>query len=306
MKGINLEFARLLLEGGANVLFADLELRPEAQKLADEYSQGNPRAVFKKTDVTSWTDLEAMFTTATDEFGGIDIVCPGAGVYEPPFSNFWYPPGCPPSIDSPQGNHYKMLDINITHPVRTTQMAISHFLSASPPSSPTNPKTIVHITSIAAEGAQLATPLYHTSKYAIVGFVRCLAELEDACGIRVAAVAPGLVKTPLWLDNPHKLRMVEEDKDEWVTPEQVALTMLSVVQDEMIGTGPAGSVDMESSDMKIAIKGGIILEVTSREVREVPLFNNTGPTGKPGAVVSKREVLREETVGLLKPGWGKR
>jgi 3-hydroxybutyrate dehydrogenase len=303
--GINLEFARLLLEGGANVLFADLELRPEAQTLVNKYSQAGPRAVFKRTDVTAWTDLEAMFSTADDELGSIDIVCPGAGIYEPPFSNFWYPPGCSPSIDSPQGNHYKLLDINMIHPIRTTQMAISHFLSASPPSSPSNPKTIVHIASTAAEGAQLATPLYHTSKHAIVGFVRCLAELEEICGIRVAAVAPGLVRTPLWLDNPHKLRMVEEEKDEWVTPEQVARTMLSIVEGDSISTGPAGSVDIGNSNVKIAIKGGIILEVTSREVREMPLYNNPGPAGKPGAIVSNRAVLRDETVGQLKPGWGK-
>jgi 3-hydroxybutyrate dehydrogenase len=303
--GINLEFARLLLDGGANVLFADLSLRPEAQKLVDKYSQKTPRAVFRKTDVTEWVDLEAMFATAINKFGTIDIVCPGAGIYEPPFSNFWYPPGCSPSVDSPKGNHYKLLDINLTHPIRTTQIAISHFLSASPPSSPSNPKTIVHITSIAAEGAQLATPLYHTSKHALVGFVRCLAELEAVSGIRVAAVAPGLVRTPLWLENPHKLRMVEEEKDEWVTPEQVALAMLALVEHDSISTTPGGSTHAEDGDAKIAIKGGIILEVTSREVREVPLFNNAGPAGKPGAIVSRREVLQEETVGLLKPGWGK-
>lgn len=94
--------------------------------------------------------------------------------------------------------------------------------------------------------------------------------------------------------------MVEEEKDEWVTPEQVALTMLAIVR-----TSPAGSADAENSDKKIATKGGIILEVTSREVREVPLFNNSGPTDKPGAVVGNRTVLRQETVELLKPGWGK-
>lgn len=134
---------------------------------------------------------------------------------------------CPPSRDGPQDN---LLDINITHPTRTTRMAISHFPSASSPCGPSNPKTIVHIASIAAEGAQLATPLYHASKYAVVSFVRCRAQLEEVCGIRVAAVAPGLVRTSLWLDNAHKLRMVEEEKDEWVTPGQVALTMLAICQ----------------------------------------------------------------------------
>lgn len=41
------------------------------------------RAVFQRTDVTDWIQLERMFEVAEKEFGEIDIVCPGAGVYEP-------------------------------------------------------------------------------------------------------------------------------------------------------------------------------------------------------------------------------
>lgn len=84
--GINLAFAEQLLNGGCNVLFADLALRPEAQKLVDAYSGGaesKSRAVFQQTDVTNWSHLERMFERAEEEFGDIDIVCPGAGVYEP-------------------------------------------------------------------------------------------------------------------------------------------------------------------------------------------------------------------------------
>ena len=85
--GINLAFAEKLLDGGCNVLFADLALRPEAQKVVDEYTSSGTaekgRAVFQHTDVTDWKHLERMFEKADAEFGEIDIVCPGAGVYEP-------------------------------------------------------------------------------------------------------------------------------------------------------------------------------------------------------------------------------
>ena len=68
------------------MLFADLALRPEAQKLIDEYgtkAEGKPRAVFQKTDVADWTQLSRMFEVASKVFGRIDIVCPGAGIYDP-------------------------------------------------------------------------------------------------------------------------------------------------------------------------------------------------------------------------------
>lgn len=84
--GINLAFAEQLLNGGCNVLFADLALRPEAQKQVDAYSgvaESKSRAIFQQTDVTNWSHLERMFERAEEEFGDIDIVCPGAGVYEP-------------------------------------------------------------------------------------------------------------------------------------------------------------------------------------------------------------------------------
>ena len=84
--GINLAFAQQLLARDCNVVIADLGLRPEAKELVDSHSSsssGKGRAVFQQTDVTNWEHLERMFETAEREFGEVDIVCPGAGVYEP-------------------------------------------------------------------------------------------------------------------------------------------------------------------------------------------------------------------------------
>jgi 3-hydroxybutyrate dehydrogenase len=83
--GINFSFAKLLLSKGCNVVIADLALRPEAQELVSRYPLTSPgaKAVFQKTDVTDWAQLEKMFQKTISHFGGADIVCPGAGVYEP-------------------------------------------------------------------------------------------------------------------------------------------------------------------------------------------------------------------------------
>lgn len=67
------------------MLFADLALRPEAQVIAGKHSDKGTvsLAVFQKTDVTDWQQLDRMFKVAEREFDEIDLVCPGAGVYEP-------------------------------------------------------------------------------------------------------------------------------------------------------------------------------------------------------------------------------
>jgi 3-hydroxybutyrate dehydrogenase len=152
--------------------------------------------------------------------------------------------------------------------------------------------------------------MYHASKHAIIGFVRSMADLERVCGIRVAGVAPGVVKTPLWLDNPEKLRIIKdtgEGADEWITPKEVAEVMLAIVEkDEVSATFGVAAGNTKTTPQRIPIKGGCILEVTAGAVRDIPMFNNPGSHGLPGTTVSNALEIMQETVSLLKPGWGKR
>jgi NAD(P)-dependent dehydrogenase (short-subunit alcohol dehydrogenase family) len=81
--GICLEFTKILLSHGCNVLVVDLALGPEAKEIVDGKPGGKAKAVFQKTDVTNWAQLGAAFEVAIKEFGRLDIVCPGAGIFEP-------------------------------------------------------------------------------------------------------------------------------------------------------------------------------------------------------------------------------
>lgn len=298
--GINLCFASLLLDRGVNVLFADLALRPEAKELVEAHAKGSPQAIYLKTDVTSWSDLSRMFEVAHEKFGGIDIVCPGAGVFEPHFSNFWRPPGQLPSKDDPRGDRYACLDINITHPIRVTQLAISYFLAASPKVSVSNPKTIIHISSTASQSSSFPTPLYHASKHAISAFVRNLAPLESTHGIRVIAVAPGLIKTPIW--SSEKVALVTAN-DEWIMPEEVAEVMVDLIEKDEISSDVGDSADQ---GQKIKIEGGSIIEVGKARLRAVPLLNNPGPNGAAGTMASGLGPFVDEVHSLLGgEGWGK-
>lgn len=284
--GINLAFAQLLLRSNCNVVFADLALRPEAEEVVKAHSDSSngPRSIFQKTDVTDWVQLEAMFDVAEQTFGAVDIVCPGAGVYEPPFSNFWIPPGTGVTKDDPRGSRYAAMDINVTHPIRCTQIAIAHFIKHS------RPGAVVHISSIAAQRPFLQCPLYVASKAAISGFVRSLALLEtpkstQLPSIRVNCVAPGVIKTPLWTENPEKLRWIDVEQDEWVTAEDVAQVMLDLVQKE-------------------EYVGGTVLEVGQNQVRRVEVLNDPGPKGA-GHTVSAADVGEKEVWDrLTRPSWG--
>ncbi|KAG9229789.1 hypothetical protein BJ875DRAFT_177197 [Amylocarpus encephaloides] len=263
--GINFEYAKKLLEKGCNVVIADLALRPEAEGLLKLYplSGEGAKAFFQKTDVADWAQLDAMFEVAVKNFGGADIVCPGAGIYEPPWTNFWNTPGSPPSKDDPASSRYALVDINITHPIRVTQMAISHFLSQK------KSGTVVHLSSIGGQCPYFPTPVYVASKHAINGFVRSLARLETPPAhlpkIRVNAVAPARILTPLWTDHPEKMKMVGKEKN-WVLPSAVAQVMVDLVEKE-------------------EYVGGTIVEI-GEYVRVVDAFNDAGPQGHGNGLTS--------------------
>ena len=188
------------------------------------------------------------------------------------------------------------MDINVTHPIRTTQLAIAHFLRRRESG---RPKHILHISSIAGQNAAFAAPVYSATKHAINGLVRSLAKLERL-GIRVTAVAPGVIKTPLWTDHPEKLKMVL-GADEWVTPEEVAEVMLALVQQEQVSETIG---DRSGKGPLFAVRGGTIFEV-SKTVREVKQFNDEGPGNRPGNTASDHAAVEEESFRLLaQKDWG--
>ncbi|KAK8155876.1 short-chain dehydrogenase [Phyllosticta citrichinensis] len=305
--GIGFCFAELLLSKNCNVVIADLSLRPEAQALVSKYSDStkSPRAIFVPTDVRDWPALQRMFDETLRAFGDFDIVCPGAGIYEPHWSNFWHPPGHPEAKDPADGGRYATLDINLTHPIRATQLALSYWLhprpttvtrngktstTTPPKASPLNPKRIVHISSVAGQSPSLTNPIYIATKHAISGFVRCLGPLEPVTGIRVNAVAPGVIKTPLWTEHPEKMIYTRGAEDEgWVEPAEVAAAMLRCAEEEGLALGK-------------------VLEVGKGNTRLVNAFNDPGPDRDPrkGLVTAKFEKGVQAVFGwLAQDGWGR-
>ncbi|WAO86716.1 Hypothetical protein NCS54_00400000 [Fusarium falciforme] len=274
--GINLCFARMLLEKGCSVLIADLKLQPEAEELLKQYpfpaADGQAGAFFQKTNVASWPELSSVWKTAVDRFSSVDIVVAGAGLFEPKWASFWEAPKTESNRNTVSADpadadpgHYAVLDVNLASPIRLS--------------------TLVHVGSMAGYGAGITTPLYFASKHGLHGFVRSLGGLRDELGIRVGCVAPGAVSTPLWHDDPTKAVMLDEDTV-LIEPEEIAQGMWQLVVNEELGDGT-------------------ILEVTKGATRVVPLFNAPVPTGEgilvPGYAASMGtlyEKLRNEGLSV--------
>ncbi|EXJ63877.1 hypothetical protein A1O7_00212 [Cladophialophora yegresii CBS 114405] len=246
--GISLAFTRHLYQAGCSVLICDLGLHREAQSWLESLpktADAKPRVVFTKTDVTDWKQLEQAFDVYAKEFGGVPhVLCPGAGIYEPSAPNFW---------NDKDDDGYKILRINLEHPIKMSRIAIRRWVQAG------QPGNIILISSTGAQKASILTPLYGAAKQGISNFARAMAPLEKMENIRVTAVAPGPTMSPLMYDHPEAIRFVDPEKDKLASTDEIARGMMALCFD---GEFPAGTV----------------LEVTHPDHwREVSLLNDPGP-----------------------------
>jgi NAD(P)-dependent dehydrogenase (short-subunit alcohol dehydrogenase family) len=190
-------------------------------------------------------------------------------------SSFWYPNT---GADTIASSSYKSIDINVTHPIRATQLAIDYFLRQK-----LGHGAVLLISSIAAQMPLLPIPLYTASKHAISGFTRSLAHLEPGINIRVNAIAPGVVKTPIW--SADKAARLDETQDTWVTIDKVVDVMIDLIT-------------------KSEHFGGTVLEVGVDLVRPVQELNDPGPSGR-GTTVAHAGEWYADVYKVIEQNFGK-
>lgn len=162
--------------------------------------------------------------------------------------------------------------------MRATQLAIDQFLRQ-----PSRRGVVVLVSSIAAQMALLPVPMYLASKHAVSGFTRSLAALEPQLGIRVVAVAPGIVRTPLWSEQ--QKGWVDDGVDKWCTTTEVAAAMLDLVEKE-------------------EYVGGSVLEISVGGRRLVEELNDPGP-GREGHSLAKFADAFGQTFESIQENFGK-
>ncbi|KAK5073280.1 hypothetical protein LTR70_008783 [Exophiala xenobiotica] len=195
------------------------------------------------------------------------------------------------------------IDVNLTHPIRCTQLAIAQFLSSSEPASQGEPKTVVHISSIAGEGAFTPVPLYVATKWGLRGFIYSLAEIEATRHLRVAAVAPGVVRTQLFLEHEDKRKLIVDDsgkeQTDCTTPEEVAQVMHKICTQDQISN---------AKGELIPLRGGSLIEVINQDLRDVPMYGSQPPgtdTDMKGlAMVNVTEAWKDMNAAVEKRKWG--
>ena len=175
--GIGLALTKLCHMNGARVLIGDLKLTSEAEEYA---SRSKSDVAFQHCDVTSWRSLRELITASVKNFGEVpDVYCPVAGVFEPPFSNFW---------DDTDDDSYKSIRINVDHPVKLTRLAMTALAGAN------KQGVVCLVASTAGIRGNYFASLYATAKHAVVGFAKSMGPADPEQGVKVVCILPGTVK----------------------------------------------------------------------------------------------------------------
>lgn len=176
-QGIGEAITKHFIDSGANVAIHYFSSADTANTLVDYAKSKGQKAIAVSGDLTNDKDANKVVEKTVEAFGSLDILINNAGslvarkMIGEMDTEFWH----------------KVMDINLTSMMFVTRAA-SPFLSKNMNSS------IVNLASLAGrKGGHPGSLAYATSKGAILTFTRALASELGPEGIRVNAVAPGLI-----------------------------------------------------------------------------------------------------------------
>jgi NAD(P)-dependent dehydrogenase (short-subunit alcohol dehydrogenase family) len=190
--GIGEATVRRFVEEGGRAIIADVDVE-RGQQLAGQLGDATR---FLCTDVSVEDDIATAVQTAASEFGRLDLMFNNAGII-----------GAVGPISSITGEAYDRTMAVLVHSV---VMGMKH---AATVMIPQRTGTIVSTSSVAAVAGGLGGHMYSAAKAAVLGLTRSVAAELWSYGIRVNAVVPGKITTPM-TDALRGGRPADEDPDE--------------------------------------------------------------------------------------------
>lgn len=178
-QGIGRAIALRLAQDGYDIAVADL--RPDAvEQIADEIRTTGRYALPLTVDVTNEADRQGMFERTLEKLGRLDVLVNNAGVQRV---------ADPLSVSDA---HWDLvMNVNAKAVYFCCVEALKHMLTSGS-------GRIVNIASAAGKTASTAYhPVYNVSKAAVLAMTKTFALTYANQGVRVNAVCPGIIETPM-------------------------------------------------------------------------------------------------------------
>jgi dihydroanticapsin dehydrogenase len=167
-------------EEGAAVAVAEID-EARGKAVAEEIARAGGKALFVPTDVADESSIRAAVAEISASLGRIDVLVNNAAVF------------VLKGIDATVEEWRKILDVNVMGPALMAKHVV-------PEMRKTGGGAIVNLGSISSFIAQPQFVTYNTTKTAVLGMTRCMALDLAPENIRVNAVCPGAVWTPIVIE----------------------------------------------------------------------------------------------------------
>jgi NAD(P)-dependent dehydrogenase (short-subunit alcohol dehydrogenase family) len=215
--GIGLATVRRLASEGASVVVADIDA-DTGKAAADEVG-----GLFVRTDVTAEDEVEALFAAAVDTYGSVDVAFNNAGISPPEDDSI---------LDTGLDAWRRVQEVNLTSVFLCCKAVIPHMQRQGR-------GAIVNTASfVAVMGAATSQISYTASKGGVLAMTRELGVQFAREGIRVNALCPGPVDTPLLQElfaaDPERAqrRLVHIPMGRFAKPEEIASTVAFLASDD--------------------------------------------------------------------------
>ncbi len=219
--GIGLATVRRFVEEGARVVVGDID--DERGHVLVGQLGGTDLLTYQRVDVTDKDQVDALFQAAKDTYGSVDVAFNNAGISPPEDDSI---------LDTDLDAWRRVQEVNLTSVYLCCKAALPHMLEQRSGS-------IINTASfVAVMGAATSQISYSASKGGVLSMSRELGVQFARQGVRVNALCPGPVNTPLLQElfaaDPERAarRLVHVPMGRFAEPAEMANAVLFLASDE--------------------------------------------------------------------------